>query len=168
MARQMVYRYGSDRVSPGEAVGWFDPDRAEAFVEVGAVTDEQYAQWQRKGKGGIRGIRETLHRTESGRWVLRRDYLDGPQGPETTWEFVDRDDDAVDWLTRNGHEQALPRVLPDLPAETGPGRPEIGGRVQVRLGELLPQVDRYADHHGMARAEAVRILVGIGLKESDT
>ncbi|KAB2350378.1 hypothetical protein F8566_09140 [Actinomadura rudentiformis] len=58
-------------------------------------------------------------------------------------------------------------MLPHLPTEKGPGRPEIGGRVQVRLGELLPQVDQYADRHGLSRAEAVRMLISAGLARDD-
>src|SRR3979490_2893362 len=42
----------------------------------------------------------------------------------------------------------------------GPGRPEVGGAVHVRLGSLLPAVDKWAELEGVSRAEAVRQLVG--------
>ncbi|NGO42884.1 hypothetical protein G6048_12135 [Streptomyces sp. YC419] len=53
--------------------------------------------------------------------------------------------------------------MSEQPGERGPGRPQIGGRVQVRLGELLDDVDRFAAENGYSRAEAVRALVAIGL-----
>ena len=44
------------------------------------------------------------------------------------------------------------------------GRPEIGGAVHVRLGDLLRQVDEWAAARAMTRAEAVRKLVEHGLR----
>jgi hypothetical protein len=44
-----------------------------------------------------------------------------------------------------------------------PGRPDVGGIVQVRLGDLLDQVDAWREPHGLSRAEAVRRLVADGL-----
>jgi hypothetical protein len=44
-----------------------------------------------------------------------------------------------------------------------PGRPEVGGIVQVRLGDILDQVDAWREPHGLSRAEAVRRLVADGL-----
>ena len=70
---------------------------------------------------------------------------------------------AIDWLRRNHYEDRIQQYLPDLPDERGPGRPEIGGRVQVRLGHLLPAIDSYAADHKCSRAEAVRLLVIAGL-----
>jgi len=44
------------------------------------------------------------------------------------------------------------------------GRPEIGQPVNIRFGdELLDAVDEYATDAGVARAEAVRVLVQDGL-----
>lgn len=48
-------------------------------------------------------------------------------------------------------------------ARRAPGRPVIGGKVQVRLGDLLPLVDAWAAEQGIERAEAVRRLVSAGL-----
>jgi hypothetical protein len=48
------------------------------------------------------------------------------------------------------------------------GRPEIGGAVHVRLGELVGRVDEYASATGSTRADAVRRLVETGLAESRT
>jgi len=44
------------------------------------------------------------------------------------------------------------------------GRPKIGGEVQVRLGDLLPDVDAWAADNGVKRAEAIRRLVLAGLR----
>jgi len=57
----------------------------------------------------------------------------------------------------------------DQQAKRGPGRPEIGGLVQVRLGGLLPQVDSYAtarSYGGMKalrQPDAIRELVERGI-----
>lgn len=57
----------------------------------------------------------------------------------------------------------IEQYLREAPNERGPGRPEIGGRIQVRLGHLLPSVDTYAAEQGCSRAEAVRLLLLAGL-----
>ena len=43
------------------------------------------------------------------------------------------------------------------------GRPPIGEKVQIRLGELLARVDAWAAVHEVNRAEAVRRLVAAAL-----
>jgi hypothetical protein len=73
------------------------------------------------------------------------------------------DADAIEWLRRNRYEDRIQQYLPELADERGPGRPEIGARVQVCLGHLLPAVDSYAADHRCSRAEAVRLLVIAGL-----
>ena len=46
----------------------------------------------------------------------------------------------------------------------GVGRPAVGGPVHVRLGDLLPDVDKWAAENAVpSRAEAVRLLVARGL-----
>ena len=48
--------------------------------------------------------------------------------------------------------------------ERGPGRPEIGPAIQVRLPEaLLAAVDARADAEGVSRAEMVRMLLAEAL-----
>lgn len=50
----------------------------------------------------------------------------------------------------------------------GPGRPEIGSPVNLRLGDdLLSEVDEYAERSGISRAQAVRYLIGLGLANTD-
>ncbi len=48
-------------------------------------------------------------------------------------------------------------------AGRGPGRPEIGGAVHLRLGELLDQVDEWARERNISRSAAVRRLISQGL-----
>lgn len=48
-----------------------------------------------------------------------------------------------------------------------PGRPEVGGAVHVRLGDLLGRVDRFAAWHEVSRAEAIRMLIEAGLTASN-
>jgi hypothetical protein len=48
-------------------------------------------------------------------------------------------------------------------SERGPGRPEIGEPVNVRLGDLLPRVDEFAASRDLSRAAAIRELVSRGL-----
>lgn len=47
----------------------------------------------------------------------------------------------------------------DTSEDRGPGRPEIGGRVNIRLGDLVEAVDKWAERAGLSRADAVRKLV---------
>lgn len=43
------------------------------------------------------------------------------------------------------------------------GRPEIGDPINVRLGDLLPQVDKLAAAYGWSRAVTIRHLIAMGL-----
>lgn len=45
----------------------------------------------------------------------------------------------------------------------GRGRPEIGGVVTVRLGGLKEEIDAWAKEQGVKQAEAIRMLIEIGL-----
>ena len=47
------------------------------------------------------------------------------------------------------------------------GRKEIGGRVNVRLGDLKAAVDAYANERDVSRSEAVRLLTAAGLRAKD-
>jgi hypothetical protein len=171
MTRIAVYRY--DDHGRREPDGWFTLESAEAMVEANPMTAARYAAARRRGP--VRSVIETLYRTNGGRWVLKTAWHVGPQGewvddeaaigpwhPEPRYEFI-TDIDALDWLNRNGYADMVERFLGDTPDEQGPGRPEIGGRIQVRLGDLLGRVDAYAQERGCSRAEAVRNLVAAGL-----
>ena len=45
----------------------------------------------------------------------------------------------------------------------GPGRPAIGGKTFVRLGELKAEVEEYAKREGLKEGEAIRRLIELGL-----
>ncbi len=173
MSRVTVYRHDSDN-QPAVAEGWFSPERAEAIVEANPMTAQRFAELQRQGRSA-RGVVETLYRTEGGRWVHKVAWHTDERGRwvdderdaysplgQPRYRFL-RDEEALDWLNRNGYSDRVEQFFGDLPAEQGPGRPEIGGRVQVRLGDLLPSVDAFAEKQGCSRAEAVRRLVATGL-----
>jgi hypothetical protein len=177
MTRITVYRYDQNN-QPAEAEGWFTPESAHAMTEANPMTAERYADAMRRGKPA-RVVIETLFHTGEGRWV-RKDaihvddrgrWTENEAGARSTHGFPHyrflSDAEALDWLTRNGYEDRIAAYLPDLPQEKGPGRPEVGGLVQVRLGKLLPSVDAYATEHRCSRAEAVRRLVVAGLSSDD-
>ena len=175
MTKITVYRY-DEMNSPTQAEGWFTLEEAEAMPEADPMTAARHAQAMRRGEPAL-GVKETLYHTSHGRWVLKTawhidecgrfvddesdvDLHSGGGGPR--YQFLS-DAHAIDWLRRNRYEDRIQQYLPELPDERGPGRPEIGGRVQVRLGHLLPAVDSYAADHRCSRAEAVRLLVIAGL-----
>jgi hypothetical protein len=175
MTKITVYRYDDETNSPVEAQGWFTLEDAEAMPEADPMTAARHAQAMRRGEPAL-GVTETLYHTNRGRWVLKTAWhidecgrfvddesdVDPRSGGDPRYQFLS-DADAIDWLRRNRYEDRIQQYLPELPEERGPGRPEIGGRVQVRLGHLLPAVDSYAADHRCSRAEAVRLLVIAGL-----
>jgi hypothetical protein len=65
---------------------------------------------------------------------------------------------ARDWLITNDEDEAAEKYF-DIEEERGPGRPEVGGAVHVRLGEQLAELDAWATAHGMTRAKAIREAV---------
>jgi hypothetical protein len=176
MTKITVYRYDDEMNSPVEAQGWFTLEDAEAMPEADPMTAARHAQAMRRGEPAL-GVKETLYHTSHGRWVLKTAWhidecgrfvdddesdVDPRSGGGPRYKFLS-DADALDWLRRNRYEDRIQQYLPELPDERGPGRPEIGGRVQVRLGHLLPAVDSYAADHRCSRAEGVRLLVIAGL-----
>lgn len=173
MTKISVYRYDRDN-QPIEIAGWFTPESADAMIEADPMTAERHAAAMRRGQSS-RGVIETLYHTDGGRWVHKIAWHIGPHGQWVDDETKARtgdlgpqyrflsDAEALDWLTRNGYHDRIATYLPNLPDETGPGRPEIGGLVQVRLGKLLPSIDAYAAEQECSRAEAVRRLVLAGL-----
>lgn len=163
-ARTNVYRYPRGYHEAGELDGWFVPAECEAIVERGVLSDEEFAAAMRKGS--VRGVIETLYRTPQEHWVLRRSWRDSTGEIPDPYEFL-TDDQALDWLTRQGYEDHVERFFGTLPTERGPGRPEISGRVQVRLGDLLERVDAYASQGGISRAQAIRKLISAGLEHEE-
>jgi hypothetical protein len=143
-----------------ELLGWFDPAKAECF--------EQDKDWDGNNMVGVMSgsqwVDEYLYRTKGGRWVRNHDATRCMSGPDT-YEFL-TDEQAKDWLLRSGnHDDAVERFFGEIEDEKGPGRPEIGTPVNVRLGDLLGPVDAYAADCGIKRAEAVRRLVAARLAE---
>ena len=140
-------------------VGWFDADVAEKFVEARKVFDGAnlagvHLRDQNRG--------QVLWLTKSGRWVLQQ--WSRWQGESDAWQFIGVDQ-AREWLALNGDDDVIERVFGEpLPPESGPGRPEIGRMVNVRMPKaLIDAIDAEADRHSVSRAEAVRQFLVLGL-----
>lgn len=102
-----------------------------------------------------------MYLTAGGRWVLRS--WTNWQGETDTYTYT-TDADARDWLAYNGYDNAATKYFGAIAEERGPGRPEVGNVINVRLGDLLDAVDAYATGNGVTRAEAVRRLIATALK----
>lgn len=140
-------------------VGWFDPRRAERF--------DQDRRWDGNNMIGVitgsQWVDEYLYRTAGGRWVVNNDahrYCNGPD----VYEFI-TDEQARDWLLRSEcNDDVIEKYFGELEDERGPGRPEIGQEVKVRLGDdQRTQVDELAVAAGVTRAEQLRRLIDAGL-----
>ena len=141
-----------------ELVGWFDIDAAEKFSE---DTYFDGSNMISKATGSQRA-HEALYRTKGGRWVLNC-WWSQWQGSRETYEFIS-DDEAREWLIAQNEDVAVERYFGELEDERGPGRPEIGPTIQVRLPEdLLAQIDAKAEAENVSRAEMVRALLGEAL-----
>lgn len=145
--------YTSDPYEGKTLAGWFDPDKAE-------IREEENTQGNMVGIHSGVHKHEALYRTAGGRWVLHRwsDYRDS----EPTYEFI-TDDQAKKWLIideSDSANQLIERYFGELEEERGPGRPEIGGRVNLRLGDaLVAALDARAKSEGINRAELARRLL---------
>lgn len=139
--------------------GWFDPSTATRY--------DQDTEWNGQNMVGFitksEFIDEYLYRTKGGRWVLNRDARRSHDGPDTC-EFV-TDEQARDWLIRSEcNDDAVEQYFGKLEEERGPGRPEVGKPINVRLGDdLLAQVDAEAARRGKTRAITLRELVAQAL-----
>lgn len=155
MPRINVPTPGSDRT------GWFDPDKA---IE----TIENTYRWDGNNNvsvvSGDKFAHETLYRTPGGRWVLER--TSQWQNVADEYRFLD-DDEAKDWLTRDGDDEVIERYFGELPDESGPdqgGRPTVGGIISTAVGvDRLAAVDQWAAEHGVKRADAIRQLLDAAL-----
>lgn len=134
-------------------IGWFDHDKIQ-----GRWTDRDHNGNGSRGTG--RGTAVIL--TSGGKWV-HEDWTSW-QGEATVCTYT-TPEQARDWLLRNDEDAAVEEHFGEIPGEEDrrEGRPEIGGLVQVRLGDLLGAVDAYAQAHRVKRADAVRQLVSAGL-----
>jgi hypothetical protein len=146
MARVNVYEGTTGRV------GHFDSAKADYWSD---------ADYNGNGSGGT-GRGQAVYRTAGGRWVLCN--WSRWQDEKDRNEYITAED-AREWLLANKDDDAVEKFFGDLAEEEDrrPGRPAIGEPVNIRLGDLQPQVDSYAETVGMTRAEAIRQLVALGL-----
>ena len=142
----------------GELQGWFDDEKAEKFIEArnwdgsNMISVATGSQWNH----------EALYRTAGGRWVLNA--WSQYQGTLESYTYVS-DRKAETWLLLNEHDEAVERYFGEVAEERGPGRPEVGPAIQVRLpGDLLARLDTRAEAEGVSRAEMVRQLLETALK----
>jgi hypothetical protein len=155
MSRANIYRYpeGTDYLGEPEFAGWFDPAKAEQWSD---------ADYNGNGSGGT-GRGQALFRTSGGMWVLCN--WSRWQGESDTFTYV-TETQARDWLLRNHEDEAVTKHFGEITEEEDrrPGRPAIGDPVNVRFdGDLLARIDAHAAENGQSRAEAVRVLVTLGL-----
>lgn len=134
-------------------VGHFDRDAVQGWwSDQDPITGDG-------GQGAGRGQAVIL--TAQGRWVL--EAWTNWAGETDQYEFI-TPERARAWLLRNAFDDVVEQHFGPIEPERGPGRPEVGPRIGVRLPEeLLEQLDTYADQAGINRAEAVRQMVAAGL-----
>ena len=164
MTRINVYTYPAADQLGGEfdaveLAGWFELDRADAIHEDTWWDGSNHISIPT----GSQSEHQVLYRTAMGRWVLH--CYSQWQGVPDTYEFIS-EQRARDWLLGNSRDDDVARYFGPLDEERGPGRPEVGGAVHVRLGEHLAAVDAWAVEHGAgSRADAVRRLVALALAQ---
>ena len=150
MARVNIYRF--DEFDGKVLEGWFDPKASESF--------EEATRWDGNNSvsvvAGDKYGHEGLYRTKKGRWVLNR--WSQWQGVEETYEFIS-DDRAREWLLKCERDEAVEQYFGELEEESGPGRPEIGKPLNVRLGDDLQARVDAAALPGEKRAATIRRLL---------
>lgn len=137
MSRSAIYRYPSDEEILANLPVWPTP--------VG-ILDTDTAQYWAVGVTDTGECRVWL--TRAGRWV----YTATKRTEAITA------DQAREMLAGAGYHDAV-RDHIDKP-RSGPGRPEIGPEVKVRLPEsAVIQLDALAQANGTSRAEELRTLI---------
>jgi hypothetical protein len=144
------------KIQTDDGLGWFDSTRAEIYSEVTSWDGDN----QVSVATGNYAEHEALYHTAGGRWVLH--HWSAWHGKPETYEFID-DDRAREWLILNEHDDAVAKHFGEIEEERGPGRPMIGGKVTIRLGDLLADVEMYQAGHGLTQAAALRQIVELGL-----
>ena len=136
-------------------------------TRAGHFTRETASRWDDRdpvtGNGAAgTGRGEAVLRTASGRWIHER-WTDWG-GEESAYAYITAGA-AHEWLLDGGHDAAAAEYFGAVPEEEDRrgGRPEIGNRVNVFLGDLLPAVDAAALASGESRSGAVRRLLAAGL-----
>ena len=135
-------------------VGWYDADKATGFDEAkrsdgsNLISVPTGSQWNH----------EQLVQTAGGRFVMYR--WSQWQGAVDSYEFIGADA-AREWLVLNEHDAEVERLFgAPVEPERGPGRPEIGPMVNVRMpAEMVALLDADAAGEGLSRAELVRSLI---------
>lgn len=144
----------------GVVTGWFDLDGAEVYHEA--------TRWDGNNNVSIHTARfdhQQLLRTAGGRWVLC--CWSQWQGTQTTYQFVS-EETARDWLIKNGDDEVVAKYWGELETERGPGRPEVGQAINVRLGDdLLARVDALAAARAVSRAALLRDLVAAAMDAAE-
>lgn len=140
--------------APDGELAWFDRDKATLVAENDTDWDGQNTVSRATGS---QWVSEDLYRTAGGAWVIQRDNRDGRHGATVgvTWHGI-TDAQAQEWLRRQDLHEEADRYFGEV-EERRPGRPEIGGRVTIAVGEdLLARVDADADRLGLTRAQWLR------------
>lgn len=160
-----VYQYERDYDNPGREVrtlaGWFNEESATEIAE--------RTEWDGRNQVSVHQLadefhHQSLYRTKGGRWVLCT--WSQWDGHEARYEFVD-DATAKEWLIVNGSGDVITQHFGEVAEESGPGRPEVGTPINIRLGdELLPRVDAEAALRGQTRAATIRGLVAAALSQA--
>jgi hypothetical protein len=153
--------YGDPRQ---KVVGWFDADVAEKFAERreafdGANLAGVHLRDQNRG--------QTLYHTKGDRWVLLQ--WSCWKGEADDWQYIGVAD-AQEWLILNGEsDETMQRLFGAPPEpERGPGRPEIGPTIDVRMPqEMIARVDDFASKVGLSRAETIRQMIARALAETE-
>jgi hypothetical protein len=152
--------YGQQESPDGRRplIGWFD--RAAVKGVFGEDTT-----WDGRNRisvaTGSRYDHERLYCTAQDRWVLQR--WSQWQGRQETFSFI-TPEQARDWLLANNHDQDAEAMFGEVEQERGPGRPQVGTPINLRLPDgMLAAVDSYADQRTTSRAAAVRDLLQLSL-----
>lgn len=143
----------------GQLAGWFNDSTLRERID-------EARRWNGNNmigviSGGQVGY-EQLLLTSGRRWVRNSDFTHEFIGPDL-YEFL-TDEQARTWLLRNEtdeHDALVEKYFDAIEAENGPpGRPEIGGKTILRLGdERQTHVDALAAAAEISRAEMVRTLL---------
>lgn len=150
--------YEPDRYQPRCRAGYFTEERAEYWhgakaVFVGSLADVNTRD-QNRGQG--------LYRTAQGRWVLRT--WSNWQGEADTHTYL-TDDEARDWLVFNDREEIAEQYFGAIAEERGPGRPEEGTRIDVRIpDDVLAEIAGHAEANGRNRSAEIRALIDEALQ----
>jgi hypothetical protein len=161
MDRQNVFQYPTaEDAEAGERpliVGWFDIDKAAVFGES--------TEWDGQNQRGVHvdhwADHQVLYRTTGGRWVLH--VWSQRQGKAPTWKFI-TDKEAREWLIRDEDDDLIAKYFGKLAEESGPGRPEEGKPVSIRIPDgLRARLDERATADGVSLAEMVRRLCAAAL-----